>query len=93
MKVEVDVDIKDIKEAVAKVIARKIYDENATSRIFGFKDHTRDAIQKQAELIFAELPETKKEIKRLLSDKKFIKECAEKVVQDAVENYMLDKDR
>jgi hypothetical protein len=94
MKVEVDIDIKDIKEAVAKVIARKIYDENATTRLFGFKDHVKEAIKKEADKMLTEMPETQKLMKKLLSDEKFIKECIKETMKDEAENVLRElKDR
>lgn len=85
MKVEVDVDVKEIKEAVAKVIARKIYDQNATTRLFGFRDHVKEAIKKEAEQIVATMPETQQYIKKLLKDEKFLKECIKEVVKEDAE--------
>ena len=94
MKVELEINEKELKEAIAKVCARKIYDENATTRLFGFRDHVRDAIKKEAEKMLTEMPETQKLIKKLLSDEKFLKECIKETMKAEAENILQElKDR
>jgi predicted house-cleaning noncanonical NTP pyrophosphatase (MazG superfamily) len=87
MELKIEVNNKDLVEAVARVYAEKLY-ANQMDRLFGLKTDIKELIKKKGRKMMIEMPATQKYIEQLLSDKKFLRECIEEILKEKTDDVL-----